>query len=115
MASVGVSTLGGRNGAISKNISPPEPSRLNDPKHWRDKAAEARAKADGMTDPQAKATMERVAKDHERLAVHADNAEGTSARGALRRDQAANYGRSRTSGSGDGTTWLRPRWALWIV
>ena len=57
---------------VTNNISPPDPSRVNDPKHWRDKAEEARAKADGMTDPQAKETMEHVAEDYERLAAHAD-------------------------------------------
>ena len=43
-------------------------SRVNDPKHWRDRAAEMRALAQEMTDAQARATMLRLAHDYDSLA-----------------------------------------------
>jgi hypothetical protein len=55
-----------------KNISPPDPDRLDDPKHWRDKADEARAKAEDMVDVEARQTMERVAEEYEELADRAE-------------------------------------------
>ena len=39
-------------------------SLINDPKHWRDRAKEARAIADDMTDPDAKQMMLGIAKDY---------------------------------------------------
>ena len=57
---------------ITKNISPPDPNRLHDPKHWHDKAEQARAKAEEMTDVEAKKKMERVAETYDRLADDAD-------------------------------------------
>jgi hypothetical protein len=57
----------------SKNphIAPPEPSRLDDPSHWRDRAEEARVKAEQMADPSAIATMTLVAKHYDILAQKA--------------------------------------------
>jgi hypothetical protein len=44
---------------------------LNNPESWRQRAAEARAIASGMTDPDAKRTMLEVAQSYERLAERA--------------------------------------------
>ena len=41
---------------------------INDPKHWLDRAKEARALAEQMNDPEAKRTMLKNADDYERLA-----------------------------------------------
>jgi hypothetical protein len=41
---------------------------LTDAKHWRDRAREARATADQMTDPKAKLIMLAIATGYERLA-----------------------------------------------
>ena len=54
------------------DISPPNPAKLNDPQHWRDKAEEARTKADGMGDLHAREMMERVAQGYDRLAQLAE-------------------------------------------
>jgi len=43
-------------------------SLINDPKHWRDRAKEARAIADEMKDPDAKQMMLGIARDYVRLA-----------------------------------------------
>jgi hypothetical protein len=48
------------------------PSFINDPKHWRDRAQESRDRAQQMDDPEAKATMLRIAADYERLAERAE-------------------------------------------
>jgi hypothetical protein len=53
-------------------IAPPSPSRLDDPKHWRDRAAEARAMAERFGDPDAIETMIKVAGEYERLAAQAE-------------------------------------------
>jgi hypothetical protein len=45
---------------------------LNNPESWRQRAAEARAIANGMTDPVAKRTMRGVAQSYERLAERAE-------------------------------------------
>jgi hypothetical protein len=45
---------------------------LNNPESWRQRAAEARAIAGGMTDPDAKRTMLGVAQSYERLAERAE-------------------------------------------
>jgi hypothetical protein len=43
------------------------PNRLlDDPEYWRDRAEEARARADQMKDPDAKHMMLRIAEGHER-------------------------------------------------
>jgi len=54
-------------------------SHLNDPKHWRERAQEARAMAQQMTDRDAEATMLGIADDYEKLARRAeDRAAGRS-------------------------------------
>ncbi len=45
---------------------------INDPKHWLDRAKEARALAEQMNDPDAKRTMLGIAEDYERLAKRAE-------------------------------------------
>ena len=45
---------------------------INDPKHWRDRAEEARAVAEEMTDPDSKRKMLRIADDYEELARRAE-------------------------------------------
>ena len=47
-------------------------SFLNDPKHWRDRAEEARTRADQLDDPQSKSAMLRIAHDYELLAERAE-------------------------------------------
>jgi hypothetical protein len=46
-------------------------SYLNDPDHWRDRAKEARAMAEDMTDPVSKQKMLDVASNYEHLAKRA--------------------------------------------
>src|SRR5260370_36081703 len=43
------------------------PYSINDPKHWLDRAKEARALAEQIDEPQAKPTMLAIAADYERL------------------------------------------------
>ena len=45
---------------------------INDPKHWRDRAEQARILADELTDPDAKRRMLRIAADYEELAKRAE-------------------------------------------
>jgi hypothetical protein len=47
-------------------------SHINDPKYWRYRAEEARAMAEGLTNPEAKHLMLKVAADYERLAKRAE-------------------------------------------
>jgi hypothetical protein len=47
-------------------------SFLNDPKHWRDRAEEARTRADQLYDSQSKSAMLRIADDYELLAKRAE-------------------------------------------
>ena len=47
-------------------------SHVNDPKHWRHRAAEARVMAESLTDPEAKQQMRKVAADYEKLAERAE-------------------------------------------
>ena len=54
-------------------------SHINDPKHWRYRAKEARAMAESMTDPEAKQSMLNVAADYERLAKRAEDRAGGNA------------------------------------
>jgi hypothetical protein len=54
-------------------IAPPDPSRLDDPSHWRDRAEEARVKAEQMADLSAIATMILVAKQYDILAQNAES------------------------------------------
>jgi hypothetical protein len=44
----------------------------NDPRHWRDRAREARAVAEQITDPGPKEKMLSVAADYEKLARRAE-------------------------------------------
>jgi hypothetical protein len=46
---------------------------LNDPEHWRQRAEEARAIADGIADPEAKRTMLRIAEGYDHLAERAED------------------------------------------
>ncbi len=46
-------------------------SFINDPEHWRQRAAEARQVAELITDPPSKEAMLRIAADYERLAERA--------------------------------------------
>jgi len=46
---------------------------FNDPKHWRERAEEARAHAGQMTDPEAKRMMLGIAEDYEKLARRAQD------------------------------------------
>ena len=45
---------------------------INDPKHWRQRAEEARTVADEMTHPDSKRKMLRIAADYEELARRAE-------------------------------------------
>jgi len=45
---------------------------INDPKHWRERAEEARAVSDVMTDEKSKKMMLRTAGDYEELARRAE-------------------------------------------
>ena len=53
-------------------IAPPSSKRVRDPKHWRDRAEEARIKAELMADEQAIQTMLEVAEQYDRLAEKAE-------------------------------------------
>ena len=46
-------------------------SVLDDPKHWLERAEEARSIADQLSDPESRRMMLRIAEDYERLANHA--------------------------------------------
>jgi hypothetical protein len=46
---------------------------LEDPKHWLQRAEEARAVAEGITDPESKRMMLKIAEDYEKLALRASN------------------------------------------
>ena len=45
---------------------------INDPKHWRERAEEARTVADAITDPDSKRRMFRISDDYEKLAKRAE-------------------------------------------
>jgi len=47
-------------------------SFLNDPRHWRERAEEARSRADQIAEPQSKNAMLRIAHDYEVLAERAE-------------------------------------------
>jgi hypothetical protein len=50
------------------------PSSTEAGAHWRTKAAEARALAERMTDPQARASMMKIAESYDHLAEIAERA-----------------------------------------
>jgi len=47
-------------------------SHINDPKHWRERAEEARVHAEQLADPESKKAMLRIAEDYEKLAKRAE-------------------------------------------
>jgi hypothetical protein len=51
-----------------EGIRSPDPDRLNDPRHWEERAEEAVVMAEGMRDSEARATMLKVAELYRRLA-----------------------------------------------
>jgi hypothetical protein len=69
--------------SILTNITPADPSRLNDPDHWRGKATEARIKADEMKDSVARKTMQSVIDNYEGLAAQVEARRAASASDAL--------------------------------
>ncbi len=50
----------------------PKPDPINDPKHWRDRAAQMRALADCMSKPETTALMAKLAEDYDKLADRAE-------------------------------------------
>ena len=47
--------------------------QVNDPRHWRDRAAQMRAMSDWMKDAETKATMLKLAEDYDKLAERVDS------------------------------------------
>jgi hypothetical protein len=56
---------------------------LNSPDHWRKRAKQARALAEGMMDPLAKGLMSEIAGDYEMLATRAEERANEAARAKL--------------------------------
>jgi hypothetical protein len=54
-------------------------SILDEPKHWLERAEEARSIADQLSDPESRRMMMRIAEDYERLANHARRRKGRTA------------------------------------
>lgn len=50
----------------------PKPDPINDPKHWRDRAAQMRALAECMAKPETMAIMAKLAEDYDKLADRAE-------------------------------------------
>jgi len=48
------------------------PVPINDPKHWLERAEEARTITEQLTDPDSRRRMLRIAKDYEELARRAE-------------------------------------------
>jgi hypothetical protein len=53
------------------------PSLLDDPAHWRRRAAESRSIADQLDDPAQKKTMLEIAECYDRLAARVEHLGGT--------------------------------------
>ena len=53
-------------------IMPPDPDKIYDPKHWRERAEQARALAGEMGDREARDAMLKVAEQYDRLAQWAE-------------------------------------------
>jgi hypothetical protein len=47
--------------------------QINDPRHWRARAAQMRAMSDWMKDAETKATMLKLADDYDKLAERVDS------------------------------------------
>jgi hypothetical protein len=58
------------------------PNVFGTPEHWRDRAQEARAMADNITDPDAKRAMLDIAESYEKIAERAERAEAKEAGGS---------------------------------
>ena len=54
--------------ARQDGITPPDPDKINDPKHWRERVEQALAMAEAMSDSEAREAMLKVAEQYERLA-----------------------------------------------
>lgn len=48
-------------------ITPPDPDKINDPDHWRERAEQAFAMAEAMGDREAREAMLKVAEQYERM------------------------------------------------
>ena len=48
-------------------ITPPDPAKINDPDHWRERAEQAYAMANAMGDREAREAMLKVAEQYERM------------------------------------------------
>lgn len=49
-------------------ITPPDPDKIGDPKHWQERAEQAYAMANAMSDREAREAMLKVAEQYERMA-----------------------------------------------
>jgi hypothetical protein len=58
-------------GSGTRCLDKKKPRLIDDAKHWRDRACEARAVAEGLIDPQSKRIMLDIAEGYERLALRA--------------------------------------------
>ena len=67
--------------ALLRNV---DKSPINDPKHWRERAQEARVHAEQIADPESKKMMLKIAEDYEKLAQRAEQRCGVSADFKLR-------------------------------
>ena len=52
-------------------ITPPDPEKIGDPKHWQERAEQAHAMANAMNDPEAREAMLKVAEQYARMAQSA--------------------------------------------